>query len=360
MHTKRFLWLAVAIAIAAFTLVSAAFGPTEARAQTTNATFNYGGTANDTQTLIDTGLVLVSGCNNITDDPVTCFPDFFPGTMWFRVRAGVKSTVVTTQPADYTLDTPDTFRQDTTAGFSSTLVPQDGAAKEVKVTTTPFVNVDAAYDAPFANCAGGYLAIPDVAALSAADTSGCLNLVLHTGDVDISTFTLLNEDTTLPYTGDRNLSNTASSSTLDVGALVGLPGILGVKLNFTTDLTLTATDGYQAQRVIASSSAPTTPLVSGTISWPSAAPVTDNVALPCTVSAGDDLIYSLTDNHWAGTGKATGTVGVTAVALPGRWTSTLRRSTSSARRSSTPPCERIRATSRRRSGRCRPRTNLRW
>lgn len=317
MRTKRYLVLAVAIAIGAFTLVSMAFGATDARAQTTSTTFNYSGTDNNTRTLLDTGLVLVSGCTNITDDPVTCFPDFFPGTMWFRVRAGVKSTVVTTQPADYTLDNPDTFRQDTTAGFSSTLVPQDGVAKEVKVTTTPFVNVDAAYDAPLANCSGGYLAIPDVAALSAADTSGCLNLVLHTGDVDISTFTLLNADTTLPYTGDRDLSNTASTSTLDVGALIGLPGILGVKLNFTTDLKLTATDGYKANRVISSSSDPGTPLLSGAINWPSAAPVNDNVALPCAVPAGDNLIYKLTDNHWGGTGKATGKVSVTAVALPG-------------------------------------------
>ena len=315
MRSKRHLWLAVAIAITAFTLVSAAFGTTDARAQTTTATFNYSGTDNDTRTLLDTGLVLVSGCDNITDDPVTCFPDFFPGTLWFRIQAGVKSTVVTTQPADFTLDNPDTFRQDTTAGFSSTLIPQDGSAKEVKVTTTPFVNIDAAYDAPLANCP--LSTIPDLAALSAADTSGCLNLVLHTGEVDISTFTLLNEDTTLPYTGDRDLSNTASSPTLDVGALVGLPGIFGVKLDFTTALKLTAIDGYKANRTIASSSDPGTPLVSGPINWPSADPVNDNVALPCTVPAGDNLIYSLSDNHWGGTGNAKGTVSVTAVALPG-------------------------------------------
>lgn len=317
MRHGRYLMLTAAVLVIAFTLVSPAFGTKSAQAQTTSTTFNYGGTDNQTRTLLDTGLVLVSGCGDITDDPVTCFPDFFPGTMWFRVRAGVKSTVVTTQPADFTLDNPDAFRQDTTAGFSSTLVPQDGAAKEVKVTTTPFVNIDAAYDAPLANCPGGYLAIPDVAALSAADTSGCLNLVLHTGDVDISTFTLFHEDTTLPYTGDRDLSNTASSSTLDVGALVGLPGILGVKLNFTTDLKLTATDGYKATRSIASSSDPGTPLLSGPVTWPSANPVNDNITLPCTVPAGDNLIYNLTDNHWAGTGKATGTVSVTAVALPG-------------------------------------------
>ena len=317
MRNKRHLWLAVAIAVVAVTLVTTAFGTTAARAQTTGATFNYSGTDNDNRTLLDTGLVLISGCDDITDDPVTCFPDWFPGTMWFRIRAGVKSTVITTQPAAFTLDNPDTFRQDTHAGFSSTLVPQDGAAKEVKVTTTPWVNVDAAYDAPLANCGGGYLAIPDVDTLSVVNTSGCLNLVLHTGEVDISTFTLLNEDTTLPYTGDRNLSNTASSPTLDIGAFVGLPGILGAKLNFTTALKLTATDGYLAQRTIASSSDPGTPLVSGALNWPSADPVNDDVVLPCTVPAGDNLIYKLSDNHWGGTGKATGTVSVTAVALPG-------------------------------------------
>lgn len=248
---------------------------------------------------------------------MTCFPDFFPGTIWFRIQAGVKSTVVTVEPSEFTLDNPDAFRQDTTAGFSSTLIPQDGAAKEVKMTTTPFINVDAAYDAPLANCAGGYVAIPDVDALAAADTSGCLNLVLHTGDIDIDTFTLINADTTLPYTGDRDLSNTESTSTLDLGAFIGLPGILGAKLNFETLLKLTATDGYQAQRTIAGSSDPGTPLVSGVLNWPSASPVNDEVALPCTVSAGDNLVYKLTDNHWGGTGHASGTVSVTAVALPG-------------------------------------------
>lgn len=317
MRTSRRLGLALGLAILALTAVFTATTPDAAQAQTTNATFNYSGTSNDTQTFLDTGLVLVSGCDNITDDPVTCFPDFFPGTMWFRIRAGVKSTVVTVQPADYTLDNPDTFRQDTTASFSSTLLPQDGPDKEVTVKTTPFVNIDAAYDAPLANCAGGYLAIPDTTALANADTSGCLNLVLHTGDIDISTFTLMQKDTTLPYTGDRDLSQTESSPTLDIGAFVGLPGILGVKLNFETALKLTAVDGYQATRSISSSSDPGTPLLTGTINWPDANPVNDNVALPCTVPAGDNLIYKLTNNHWGGTGKATGTVSVTAVALPG-------------------------------------------
>ena len=102
-----------------------------------------------------------------------------------------------------------------------------------------------------------------------------------------------------------------------MGALVGFPGILGVKLNFTTNLALTAGDGYQATRSIASSSDPGTPLVSGIINWPSASPVNDNVPLPCTVPAGDNLIYKLSNNHWGGTGAATGKVSVTAVALPG-------------------------------------------
>jgi len=319
MRTSRHLGLALGLAILALTAVFTAIGPDAAQAQTTNATFNYSGTSNDTQTLIDTGLVLVSGCDNITDDPVTCIPDWFPGTIWFRIQAGVKSTVVTVQPADYTLDNPDTFRQDTTAGFSSTLVPKDGADKEVTVKTTPFVNIDVAYDAPFANCAGGYLAIPDTTALANADTSGCLNLVLHTGDIDITTLTIMQQDTTLPYTseGARNLSQTESTSTIDIGAFVGVPGILGAKLNFTTDLTLTPTGGYQATRTISSSSAPGTPLVSGTIGWPDANPVNDDVALPCTVPAGDNLIYKLTNNRWSGTGNATGKVSITAVALPG-------------------------------------------
>ena len=53
---------------------------------------------------------------------------------------------------DFKLDAPDSFRQDTTAALSTTNTAIDAAGKEVKVTTTPFVEFDVAYDAPLANC----------------------------------------------------------------------------------------------------------------------------------------------------------------------------------------------------------------
>jgi chitodextrinase len=294
--------LALALAVVAATVT-----PGQARAGTSTATFTYNGSGFQKRTIIDTGLVNIDGCV-IGDDPVTCFPDDFPGTVWFRFQAGIKSTVVTAQSTDFKLDAPDTFRQDTTAALSTTNTAIDAAGKEVKITTTPFVEFDVAYDAPLANCPKD--TIQTVDDLTNADTSGCLNIVGHTGEVDIgSGFDLLSQDGTLPYTGSKNFSESHDSPSLDVGALVGLPGgLLGVHLEFLTTLMMTAVQGYLADRSIAASSDPGTPLVSGSINWPSADPQADNVNIPCSIPAGDNLIYSLGNNRWNGTADATGTL----------------------------------------------------
>jgi hypothetical protein len=286
--------------------------PASAMAATSSATFVYTGSDNNSQTLFDTGLRYIDGCSHgalavFENDPILCLPDDFPGTVWFRVLSGVDSTVVTAQSAAFTLDSPDSPRQDSTASFTSTLSTVDAAGKEVTVKTTPFVQFDIAYDAPPANCPKS--TVVDLSTnsdgLYGVDTSGCLNIVYHSGHLGLGTFTLLAQDTTLPYTGVRNLSQTESSPSLDIGALAGLPsGLLGTRLDFTTKLALTAVGGFEADRQIASSSAPGTPLLSGAISWPDANPRQDDVTLPCSTTPGDSLLYKLANNRWDGHGKA--------------------------------------------------------
>jgi PKD repeat protein len=291
--------------IVALGLVAGAIGTSTADAHTTTATFTYSGSNSQTRNIIDTGLQYIDGCV-IGDDPVTCFPDDFPGTVWFRFRAGIKSTVVTAQNSDFTLNAPDQFRQDTNALLSTKNTATDSSGKEVKVTTTPFVEFDVAYDAPLANCPKD--TIQTVDDLENADTSGCLNIVGHTGEVDIgSGFELLAQDGTLPYSGSHTFSDSKNSPSLDIGALVGLPSdLVGVHLEFLTQLMMAATDGYLADRQLAASSAPGTPLLTGAINWPDANPQDDSVHIPCTVPAGDNLIYKLNNNRWVGTADATG------------------------------------------------------
>jgi PKD domain len=299
--------IAAALAVVVAVVVAGTVAAPKAAAATTTASFDYNGSGFQKRTLIDTGLVYIDGCI-LGDDPVTCFPDDFPGTVWFRFQAGIKSTVVAAQTTNFSLDAPDQFRQDKDAALSTTNAAIDGAGKEVKVTTTPFVEFDVAYDAPLANCPKS--TIQTVDELTNATTDGCLNAVGHTGEVDIgSGFDLLSQDGTLPYSGGQGFSETKSSPSLDVGALVGLPSdLIGVHLDFLTQLMMTATDGYLANRELAASSAPGTPLVSGAINWPNANPQADNVHVPCTVPAGDNLIYKLSNNRWVGTADATGTV----------------------------------------------------
>src|ERR1041384_2600528 len=88
----------LSVALVALVGITAALslGVSGAAAGTTTATFVYDGSTNDQRQIFDAGLRYVDGCV-IGDDPVTCFPDDFPGTVWFRVRAGVKSTGVTAQ-----------------------------------------------------------------------------------------------------------------------------------------------------------------------------------------------------------------------------------------------------------------------
>jgi hypothetical protein len=296
----------VTLAVAVPTVLGAAAPAYATTTQT--GTFVYTGQTTDSKTIIDTHLQYVDGCSDaliFTDDPTLCEPDFFPGTLWFRAQAGVDFTVVDAQTADFNLSGPDSFRQDTTAPFSTTLTVKDAAGEEVHVKASPWFNVDAAYDAPPANCSKDTITTDDE--LTAADTNGCLNLVVHSGKTYIGDFNIFAKSLQLPYSGSADATDTKSSPELDVGALVGVPGIVKVRLDVDVKTTLTATDGFHADRTISASSDPGTPLASGQISWPSANPVDDNVHVPCSAPVGDNLVYKLANNKWDGTGKVDAT-----------------------------------------------------
>jgi hypothetical protein len=291
--------------VVALGLIAGAMGTSAADAHTSTATFTYSGSNSQQRNLIDTHVRYIDGCV-VGDDPVTCLPDDFPGTVWYRFRAGIKSTAVTAQSNDFTLNAPDQFRQDTNALLSTKNTATDAAGKEVTVKTVPFVEFDVAYDSPLANCPKDTIQTDDD--LTNADTSGCLNIVGHTGEVDIgSGFQLLAQDGTLPYSGAHTFTDAQNSPSLDIGDLAGLPSdLIGVHLEFLTTLLMTATDGYLADRQLAASSAPGAPLLTGPIGWPDANPQDDTVHIPCTVPAGDNLIYKLNNNRWAGTADAKG------------------------------------------------------
>ena len=162
-----------------------------AQASTATSTITYSGSDSQDKTLFSSPLIYVDGCE-IGSDPITCFPDSFPGTLWAHIEVGIRTTVVTATVADLTLQAPDTFRQDSQAPFSTTLVTKDGAGKEVKVTTTPWVQVQAAYDSPLANCDANHVTLATlIAGIDTTPASECVNIYFDSGQLDIGTFTLL-------------------------------------------------------------------------------------------------------------------------------------------------------------------------
>ncbi len=308
MHVRRALRVLLTVPVVAITmLATTTMSIVPAGAITTSTgSLVYSGSASNSTTLIDTGLIYIDGCDHgdlaiEPDDPTLCFPDSFPGTLWGHVEAGVDFTVVQSQTADIKLDAPDTFRQDTTAPFSVTLTAKDAAGHEVKVQATPWIEIDLAYDAPLANCPKS--TITTVAQLDVADTSGCLNAVWHPDRQDLGEFEIFAKDMLYPYTGAATATDTHSSPELDLGAFIGFPEILKLRLDVDVSTTLTATLGYHGERSVATASDPGTPLATSTLTFPSADPLADNVQIPCSATAGDNLVYKLTDNKWDGTAK---------------------------------------------------------
>jgi hypothetical protein len=306
MHLRKALRILLAVSIVSALVLAVVSGPAGATT-TATGTIVYNGSNTDSRTLIDTGLFYIDGCSHgdlaiEPDDPTLCFPDDFPGTLWGRAQAGIDFTLVDSQTADVKLDAPDSFRQDTTAPFSVTLTAKDAAGKEVKVTATPWIDVDLAYDAPLANCPKS--TITNLAELDAADTSGCLNIVVHTGQTTLGNYEIFAKDMLLPYTGDNTVTDSHPGPALDVGLIfLGIPDLIKVRLDLDVVTKLTATGGFHGDRVLASASDPGTPLATDTLTFPSADPLADNVQIPCSAPAGDNLVYQLKNNKWDGTGK---------------------------------------------------------
>jgi hypothetical protein len=250
-------------------------------------------------------------------------PDDFPGTLWAHIHVDLQTTVVEAAAADLTLEHPDAFRQDATSTFKTTFVTKDAAGKEFKVTTEPVLSAQAAYDAPapFANCQTDRItSVSQLTTFIDTDPADeCLNAYASTGAIPLGAVTLLQQDGTLPYSGTKTISETHDSPSLPV-----LPGILDIKLRFVTDLVLHAMDGFSATRVLEASGAPGTALESDTITWPDATAQLEDVKLPCSVPAGDDLVYKLDDVEWAGQGDVNVSlkpvfvlIGVFDIELPG-------------------------------------------
>lgn len=282
--------------------------PAEATTSVTSP-ITYTGTENESKTLYNSGLIYFDGCV-IGDDPITCFPDDIPGTVWAHIEAGITTTVVSAAAADVTVQAPDSFRQDTTAPFTTTLVTKDASGKEFKVTVSPWVHFWGAYDAPLANCSKNHVTVQTLLdGIDTSDPGECINVYVDTGQLDIGTFTLLEQDGKLPYTGNGTVSeghDSPSLTLIDFGF-----GSIGVHLHFQTDLLLHAIGGFTANRTITGSSDPGTPLVSDPMHWTDGNPLADNVSIPCGVPAGDNLTYNLTDNQWDG--NASVDVGISPV-----------------------------------------------
>ncbi len=275
-----------------------------AAAATSSTTFTFTGSTSQDRTLYDSGLLYIDGCDQgefaiASDDPTACFPDNFPGTFWGHLNVGIRTTVVRAATANLTLERPDTYRQDATSTFTTTFLATDSAGNEVTVTTEPFVQFQGAYDAPLANCPKSRItAVSQLETfIDTAPAAECLNVYGDTGEISLGEFTLLAQNATLPYSGDKTVTQIAESPEIPI-----LPGLLGLKLAFVTDLVLRATSGYSATRSLAASSAPGTPLTSASLTWPDDSEQSDAVTLPCSVPVGDDLVYRLSDVQWGGDG----------------------------------------------------------
>jgi hypothetical protein len=309
------------------------------RAETTG-TVTYKASTDQTITLFDTGLLYISGCADSQDrylqdpsdpnvpDPITCLPDAFPGTMWFRVNVGLRDTVVNSQPASLSVSGPETVAQGDEADITTTLSPSDGEGKEAVVSSAPFVRIDVAYDAcsgPFGcpdtpRCAADH--ITTVEQLVETKAEGCIDFVNEQRTFDLTTFKLLEQDGTLPFAGAKEFTGNKDIELLDLLKLIGLgtgdadkeepeeksPVTFNLKFRLSTLLSMVATDGYHAVKTLTASSDRDNPIVTGPVSFTSSKPQDDRITIPCSVPAGAKLTYKLSENAWDGTGTAKSSV----------------------------------------------------
>ena len=316
-----------------------------AAAAETTGNITYKASNDKTVPLFDTGLRYISGCADSNDnylqdpsdpnvpDPATCMPDYFPGTLWFRVHAGLRDTVVNTQPASLSLSAPDTVHQGDKADVTTTLAPSDGAGKEAVVSTTPYIGIDVAYDAcsgPWGcpdtpRCAADH--ITTVEALVAATAEGCIDFVNGQRQFDLDSFELLEQDGTLPFSGVKDFTENKDKPLADLLKLVGLnvgdgdketdkkfPVTFDLKFRLTTVLSMAATEGFHAVKTLTAGNDPN-PIASGPIAFTSSKPQHDLITIPCTVPAGSKLTYNVSENAWDGT--ATAKSGLSAILTMG-------------------------------------------
>ena len=274
---------------------------TGAAAATATTDVKYSGTVTDSVNL-GGFFIEISGCV-FGGNPVTCFPDVFPGTLQMTVTFSVDSAAALKAAGHFTLVFPDNVRQGRDLDLSAQLVAFDDVGKEALLNSTVNIHLDVAYDRPIAD--------------------GTFD-DFFSDTFPVGPFQVMDQDIVAPYAGNSaSTSQTAASPRLDVGQIIGslfgvpgLGGLVKVGLNLDTSLTLTAPNpgGYQATRVLASDG---TVLDSDPITFPGPDPIEETIPVPCAAPVGEDLNYRLKDQAWNGAVAATSTLkGVVEIVDP--------------------------------------------
>jgi PKD repeat protein len=273
-----------------------------ASAGTATTDVKYSGTVTDSVNL-GGFFIEISGCV-FGGNPVTCFPDVFPGTLQMTVTFSVDSAAALKAAGHFTLVFPDTVRQGRNLNLSAQLVAFDDVGKEALLDSTINVHLDVAYDRPLAD--------------------GTFD-DFFSDTFPVGPFQVMDKDIVAPYAGNSaSTSQTAASPRLDVGQIIGslfgvpgLSGLVEVGLDLDTALSLTAPNpgGYQATRVLKASDG--TVFDSDPITFPGPDPIEESIPLPCSAPAGEDLKYKLQDQAWNGSVAATSTLkGVVEIVDP--------------------------------------------
>jgi PKD repeat protein len=271
-------------------------------AGTATTDVKYAGTVTDSVNL-GGFFIEISGCV-FGGNPVTCFPDVFPGTLDMTVTFSVDSEAALKAAGHFTLVFPDNVRQGRNLALSAQLVAFDDVGKEALLQSTINVHLDVAYDEPLADGTFDHFF---------SDT------------FPIGPIQTMDKDIVAPYAGNSaSTSQTASSPRLDVGAIIGslfgvpgLGGLVEVGLDLDTDLSLTAPNpgGYQATRELKASDG--TVLDSDPLTFPGPDPIDETIPVPCSAPVGEDLKYKLKNQAWNGAASATSTVkGVVEIVDP--------------------------------------------
>jgi hypothetical protein len=285
----------LAIALIALTTLTTALGVSSASAAQEYDSFRYTGVqTTSNRVLHDTGVVTVT--------------DWFPGRLWFRAVVGIKSDLTLNQSAEFRLNTPDAYGLVGPNTLTTSLTPGytvDGP--RATLGGQAYLKLDIAYDWPevgpwyeWTCSANAYM---DPVKLSqATEHNTCLNLARHP-EVILDRRSVDFGGTFLPFQGTASLSeNLYRSQEIDIGAIVGVPGLVKVRLDLDAVLALTATDGYAATRTLVGSS-PSSAQTKA-IRWTGASNQTDTFALPASIKVGDQLVYRLSNVRWAGTATA--------------------------------------------------------